>query len=124
MDDVLSDLRKYREESGTDDQMDLRAIQAVPICADGARTMRVWFNDGRIRDFDCWPMIREGKNRFKQLADEKVFTELMSVFGCGTPGFDFGGNHDEYGCMDFEPHYIWAGSRDVTAEVLAQEQAV
>ena len=123
MDDVLSDLRKYREESGTDDQMDLRAIQTIPICADGARTMRIWFNDGRIRDFDCWPLIRAGENRYKELADESVFSSLMSVFGSGTPGFDFGGNHNENDCMDFDPYYIWANSKDVTGEMLVAERA-
>ena len=121
MDDVLSDLRRYHEESGTDEQMDLCAIQAVPICENGARTMRVWFNDGRIRDFDCWPMIREGKNRYKELEDESTFSNLMSVFTSGTPGFDFGGNHDETGCMDFDPYYIWTSGKDVTAQVREEE---
>jgi len=122
VEDVLSDLRKYRESSGTDEQMDLQAVQAVPICTDGARTMRVWFNDGRIRDFDCWPMIREGKNLYKRLEDEQTFSSLLSIFN-GAPGFDFGGNHDGYKCMDFDPYYIWAGSREVTAEVHAEENA-
>lgn len=123
MEDVLSDLRQYREESGTDEQMDLRVIQVVPVCDGGRRTMRTWFNDGRIRDFDFLPLIRAGENRYKELADESVFSSLMSVFGSGTPGFDFGGNHNENDCMDFDPYYIWANSKDVTVETLAAERA-
>lgn len=103
--------------------MDLRAIQAVPICANNARTMRVWFNDGRVRDFDCWPMIRNGQNRYKLLEDEETFTNLMSVFGCGAPGFDFGGNHDECQCMDFDPYEIWVEGKDVTRLAAGQDPA-
>ena len=124
MEDVLSDLRRYREESGTDEQMDLRVIQAIPVCDGGLRTMRTWFNDGRIRDFDFWPLIRSGENRYKELADESVFSSLMSVFGSGAPGFDFGGNHNENDCMDFDPYHIWANSTDVTEKTLADERAI
>ena len=84
--------------------------------------MRVWFNDGRIRDFDFWPLIRAGENRYKELADESVSSSLMSVFGSGTPGFDFGGNHNENDCMDFDPYHIWANSTDVTERTLAAER--
>lgn len=76
---TMKTLRRFREEIGMDEQIDLRALQAVGVVADGQRTLRVWFNDGRIRDWDCRGLIAEGKGRLAQLANAEVFAKAGEV---------------------------------------------
>lgn len=120
--EILKTLRRFREESGMDEQIDLRALQAVGVVADGHRTLRVWFNDGRIRDWDCRDLIAEGKGRLAQLADADVFAKAATVWD-GAPGFDLVGWHDEADCIDFDPYEVWVAAKDVTRQVLEEERS-
>lgn len=119
---ILKTLRRFHEESGMDERIDLRALQAVGIVSDGRRTLRVWFNDGRVRDWDCRELIAEGKGRFAQLSNADVFIKAVTVWD-GAPGFDLVGMHAEADCIDFDPYEVWVEATDVTESVLSEERA-
>ncbi len=117
---IMKTLRAFREESGIDEQIDLRAIQAVGLDDGGKRVLRVWYNDGRIRDWDCSALIHPGRGRMGKLANPSFFKSAATVWD-GAPGFDFGENHDLADCIDFDPYETWVASTDVTEKVLAEE---
>lgn len=117
---VIDTLRCFHEESGVDGQFDLRVLQVIGIARDEARILRVYFNDGRIRDWDCGKIISEGNGRFAVLADGDSFMRMATVWD-GAPGFDLGGCHDRGDCIDFDPYVVWVESKDVTRQVLEQE---
>lgn len=120
--EILKTMRAFASESGLDSQIDLRALQAVGIAKGDSRILRVWFNDGRIRDWDCGEMIASGKGRIAELVNADFFATAATVWD-GAPGFDFSGCHNESGCLDFDPYDVWVGSKDVTRQVLSDEQS-
>ena len=120
-DGVLNTLAKFREESGMDEQFDLRALQAVGRVVGDRRILRIWFNDGRIRELDCTEMCQSGKGRFALLQDGDVFVRSATVWD-GAPGFDFGGHHAQEDCLDLDPYQAWVDAVDVTRQVLAEEE--
>jgi len=105
-----------------DSQIDLRALQAIGIAEGARRILRVWYNDGRIRDWDCRVMLETGKGKFAALIDAATFVRAATVWD-GAPGFDLGGRHDEADCLDFDPYEVWTDSTDVTRYVQEQEHA-
>jgi hypothetical protein len=117
---ILKTLRAFRKESGVDEQIELRAVQAVGLTKGGKHILRVWYNDGRIRDWDCSALISSGKGRMGKLADPSFFESAATVWD-GAPGFDFGDSHSLADCMDFDPYETWVASTDVTEKVLACE---
>ena len=118
---VLNTLAKFREESGVDEQFDLRALQVVGRIVRDRRILRIWFNDGRIRELDCTEMCRSGKGRFALLQDGSVFVRSATVWD-SAPGFDFGGHHAQADCLDLDPYQAWVDAVDVTRQVLAEEE--
>ena len=118
---VLNTLAKFREESGVDEQFDLRAMQAVGRVVGDRRILRIWFNDGSIRELDCTEMCRSGKGRFALLQDGSVFVRSATVWD-GAPGFDFGGHHAQADRLDLDPYQAWVDAVDVTRQVLAEEE--
>lgn len=120
--DVLTTLRRYMAESGADEQIDLRALQCVGLAEGAARILRVWFNDGRIRDWDAREFLAGCSGRVARLADAETFRKSATVWD-GAPGFDLGEAHAPADCIDFDPYEIWVASKDVTRQVLTREAA-
>ena len=89
---------------------------------DESRILRVWFNDGRIRDWNARPFISGCTGRAACLADAGEFVKAATVWD-GAPGFDLGGFHDPADSVDFDPYEIWVESKDVTREVLEAESS-
>lgn len=118
--DIVNMLRRFRAESGMDERIDLRALQAVGLVRGDRKLLRVWFNDGRIREWDCSRMIADGKGRLAGLRDPEVFLRAVTVWD-GAPGFDLAGRHDADDCLDFDPYDVWTSSTDVTRQVLQEE---
>ena len=119
---VLDTLRRFMAESGMDEQIDLRALQCVGLAVGESRVLRVWFNDGRIRDWDARPFISGCTGRAACLADACEFVKAATVWD-GAPGFDLGVSHDPADSVDFDPYEIWVEAKDVTREVLGAESA-
>ena len=55
--DILTILQRFRKERGIDEQINLYALQTVGIAEGDKRVLRVWFNDGRIREMDCSALV-------------------------------------------------------------------
>lgn len=121
-DGFLATLRRFMDESGIDEQIDLRALQCVGLAEGESRILRVWFNDGRIRDWNAHTFILGCSGRAKRLAEPDFFVQAATVWD-GAPGFDLGGSHDPVDCVDFDPYEIWVDSKDVTRTVLEAESA-
>ena len=119
---VLDTLRRFMAESGMDEQIDLRALQCVGFAVDESRILRVWFNDGRIRDWDARPFVSGCTGRAACLADAGEFIRAATVWD-GAPGFDLGGFHDPADRIDFDPYEVWVEAKDVTRGVLEAESA-
>jgi len=121
-DGFLATLRRFMEESGIDGLIDLRALQCVGLAEGESRILRVWFNDGRIRDWDARPFVSGCHGRTGRLAEPDFFVRAATVWD-GAPGFDLGGSHAPADCVDFDPYEVWVGSKDVTRAVLEAESA-
>jgi hypothetical protein len=118
--EILKTLRTFREESGMDEQIELRAVQAVGLTDGGKHILRVWYNDGRIRDRDFSDLLSSAKGRMEKLAEPSFFASAATVWD-GAPGFDLGTSHNAADCIDFDPYETWVASKDVTEKVLAEE---
>ena len=117
---IIDTVRQFRGASGVDEQIDLRALQCIGITQGEARILRVWFNDGRIRDWDASSFLSQGKGRVVRLRDPAQFVQSATVWD-GAPGFDLGTCHSSADSIDFDPYEIWVSSKDVTRHVLRDE---
>ncbi len=113
-------MRAFCGESGLDMQFDLRAYQCAGIAEGETRKLRVWFNDGRIRDWDCGKWLAKVRGRAEKLVDAETFAKSATVWD-GAPGFDLGECHAVADCIDFDPLVVWTESKDVTRLVLCAE---
>lgn len=64
-----------------------------------------YFNDGTVRDYDVFPLIRRG-GVFKKIDNLNIFRKCLTVLN-GTVAWDLSGKRDVTQCIDIDPFDVY-----------------